>query len=93
MDTAAMGFDLQQTIERLARTFETDPRDTATVRRLLKAVEVAHSAGLPVELGATQNIVYDLTRTQAPRYDAESEAGRLIELLAASLKVRLPGAA
>jgi hypothetical protein len=89
IDREGAGFDLQQTINRLAAAFASGPSDPVTVRRLLAAVEMATTVALPVDLGECQNAVWDVTRGDPPRYQVESEAGRLVELLAAALKVRV----
>lgn len=91
IDRSAMGFELQTTIERIASRFAAQPADTVEIERLLTAVDLAASVGLPVDLSTAQNVLYDVTRQSPPGYAAESEAGRLIERLGASLKVRVHG--
>jgi len=90
IDLPAMSFELEQTIERLVARFVAQPGDAGGTRRLLAAVEVAGAAELPVDLAPLQNAVFDVTRASPRAYDPASEAGRLIELLAGSLRVRLP---
>ena len=89
-----MGFDLQQTIEKLAGRFGNDPSDAGTARRVLAAVDLAGAISLPLDLSPTQNIFYDVTRSVPLRFEPDSEAGRVIELLGASLRIRprRPGA-
>jgi hypothetical protein len=90
IDLSAMGFELEQTIERLVARFMAQPGDVGGTRRLLAAVEVTGSAELQVDLAPLQNAVFDVTRAWPRAYDPATEAGRLIELLAGSLRVRLP---
>jgi hypothetical protein len=90
IDVEGVGFEVQQTVDRLAHAFGADPTDHATLRRLIGAVELAGSVRLPVDLAECQNIVWDTVRASPLRYEPESEAGRMIELLAATVRVRAP---
>jgi len=92
IDRDGLGFELQENIDRLAAAFAEDPSNAPVVRRLLSAVETAASVDLPVDLAQSQNALYDATRADPRRYEPGSEAGKLILLLAGSLKVR-PSAA
>jgi alpha-amylase/alpha-mannosidase (GH57 family) len=90
IDQEGMGFELQQTLQRLAVKFREEPSNSSVTRRLLSAVDVAEAIKLPVDLSEVQFIAYTVTHTSPLGYETASEAGRLIELLAGALKIRLP---
>jgi alpha-amylase/alpha-mannosidase (GH57 family) len=91
IDREGMGFELQQTIERLSAAFRASPADPGTTERLRTAVDLAQAVGLPVDLASAQNVFYEITHSEA-RPAMAREAQRSIELLAGSLRVRLPAA-
>jgi hypothetical protein len=90
IDREGMGFELQQTIERLSRAFAQNPSDREATERLRVAVDVAQAVGLPVDLALAQNAFYEVTHNETAAMTLGSEAGHSIELLAGSLRVRIP---
>ncbi len=93
VDREALGFDLQQTLGRLAARFRETPSEATAVRRLVRSVDLAGSLSLPVNLGPTQNAVYDVIQATPAAFSTDSEAGRLIQLLCGALRLRMPDGA
>ncbi len=92
VDREALGFELQETLARLADGFAARPSDSVAAQRLLIAVDLAGSAGLPVDLSQVQDVYYRVSRAQPPAFDPAAETGKVIELLGGALKIRPPAA-
>jgi alpha-amylase/alpha-mannosidase (GH57 family) len=75
LDSAGIGFALQQKLDAIANDFREKPDDLELLRRFGEAVEMGHDLPFDVLFWGAQNIYDDLLKTVYPRYLAKSRDG------------------
>jgi hypothetical protein len=73
IDGASLGFQLGQTVERLAREFRQDGRDLSAIQRLETAVGLAQSLPFDVDLWKVQNIYWETMQSLYPEVAARAQ--------------------
>ena len=66
LDKAGLGFTLQKSLDSVMGRLAEHPEDWELVRQAAIAVELANSAGLPVNFWHAQNIYYDMAHKYLP---------------------------
>jgi hypothetical protein len=94
LDTAGLGYELAQSVERALADLAADPGDISRVDRVAGLVDLAHAAPLHVDLTEAQNQLYILKETTfGPMTERVSSRARRWESrfreLAAALQVRV----
>ena len=82
LDREGLAFTLKQTVDRVAGKLRGDPRDAATLGRLLNLVGLVRSVPFDVDLWWTQNVYWGALRTvsSAEPLSSEGSAERFREL-------------
>jgi alpha-amylase/alpha-mannosidase (GH57 family) len=75
LDTAGLGYTLEQTIERLAEQFRDQPGELAAVQRLNTVTGLARFLPFEVSLWKAQNVYYDMLHAVYPELQRRAEQG------------------
>jgi len=75
LDVQGLTYAVEQTIERLAKRFHTQPGDLLLLQTLEAVVDVAHLIPFEIDLWQPQNIYYDLLHTAYPEFRGKADQG------------------
>jgi hypothetical protein len=75
LDTAGLGYALEQTIETLAEQFGAEPGELGGLQRLDTVTRLARFLPFEVSLWKAQNVYYDILEVVYPDFKARAEQG------------------
>jgi hypothetical protein len=98
LDTASLGYALQQTLQQIMGRLATDPTDLTALKKLQVAAALARALPFETDLWRAQNVYYELLRGVYPEFldkadQGDEEAHAWVECfvpLGEALRVRVP---
>jgi hypothetical protein len=75
LDTAGLGYALQQTLQQIMGRLAADPTDLAALKKLQAAAALAHTLPFEVDLWRAQNVYYELLRGVYPEFLDQADQG------------------